>query len=198
MVVNGYAATLGRAFEILPQERRLARVRHPDERGVGQELQPELEVRLVAGQARLGEARRLARGGREALVPAAARAAARENRARLRVREVGDELPVLVEHLRPHGDAELDGLAVRAVLARPASAAAAPGREPAPRAEGRQVAQIRVRGEHDVAAAPSVTAVGSALRHVFLPAEAERAVTAAPRLHVDAGAIREHAAVAGG
>ena len=67
-VVNGYSATFGRAFEIRVRERRLARVREPDERRVRDQLQPQLELGLLARQADLGEARRLPRRGREAPV----------------------------------------------------------------------------------------------------------------------------------
>ena len=43
------------------EQRRLARVRQADERGVGEQLQAQLDLALLAGQADLGEARRLPR-----------------------------------------------------------------------------------------------------------------------------------------
>ena len=56
-------------------------------------------------------------------------------------------------------------------------------------AEGLQIAQ-RVRAhEHDVAAATAVAAVGTALGHVGLAAEAEGSVAAAAGLNVDSRAI---------
>ena len=73
-----------------------------------------------------------------------------------------------------------------------APAAAAPRAQPLAVAEHRQVAEIRVGDEHDVGAAAAVAAVRAALRHVRLAAEAERAVTAAARLDVDASPIVEH------
>ena len=57
-------------------------------------------VALVAGQAGLGEPRRLPGRRREARVAAAAAATAGDDRRVPRSREVGDELAVLVAHLR--------------------------------------------------------------------------------------------------
>ena len=99
------------------QKRRLARVRQADERGVGQQLEPQLDVRLLPGLADLCEPRRLASRGREAPVAAATRAAAREHDLRARALEVGHKL-VALEHLCPGGHAQLDALAGGAVLAR--------------------------------------------------------------------------------
>ena len=53
------------------QQRRLARVRQPDERGVGEQLQAQFDRALLPGHADLGEARRLPRRRRVALVAAA-------------------------------------------------------------------------------------------------------------------------------
>ena len=53
-------------------ERRLAGVRETDDRDVGEQLQLDGEAALLAGQARLGEARGLPGGGREVLVAPAA------------------------------------------------------------------------------------------------------------------------------
>ena len=66
---------LGRAHR--RDQRRLARVREPDERGVGEQLQFELQPLLLAVLALLGEARRAARVREEARVAAPALAAAR-------------------------------------------------------------------------------------------------------------------------
>ena len=91
------------------QQRRLARVRLTDQRSVGQELQPQLEVALLAGKPDLGEARRLPCRRCEPAIAATARAASREHDARSRAREIRYELAVL-EDLRPGGHAKLDGL----------------------------------------------------------------------------------------
>ncbi len=76
------------------------------------------------------------------------------------------------------------------VLALPVTAAAA--FEPALALEEREVAAVGIGDEDDVAAIAAVTAVGTALRHVLLAPEAERAVAAAAASHLDAGAIVEH------
>jgi hypothetical protein len=51
---------------------------------------------------------------------------------------------------------------------------------------------VLVGRDHDVTAATAVAAVRAAPRHVLLAAEAQAAVAAATRLHLDAGAVREH------
>ena len=60
------------------------------------------------------------------------------------------------------------------------------------RTERREVAEIGVGEQHDVAAGPAVSAVRSTLGHVLLATEREAAVAAPPRLHVDAGTVVEH------
>ncbi len=74
------------------EERRLAGVRETDERGVGEELEAQLDLLLLAGQADLGVARRLPGRAGEVLVAAAARPACGDDDASARAREVGDEL----------------------------------------------------------------------------------------------------------
>src|SRR5436190_10185380 len=174
------------------EERGLAGVRQPDERGIREKLQTQLVVGLLAGHADLGEPRRLAGGRGEAAVAAAADAATREHRPHTGVRQVDDEIAVRVDDLRPHRHRQLDVLAVGPVLSGPTAPAAAPAFERALSAEAREIPQVGVRGENDVAATAAVTAVGAALRDIFFPAEAQRAVAAAPRLHVNAGTVVEH------
>src|SRR5205814_755981 len=109
-----------------------------------------------------------------------------------RAREIGDKPALGVQHLRAHGRAQHD-VGSRCTVASGASARAALARlEALFRPEAREVPQVWVGHEHDVAAGAAVTAVRAALGNVLLAPEAERAVAAAPRLHVDAGAIREH------
>jgi hypothetical protein len=64
-------------------------------------------------------------------------------------------------------------------------------------AEGLQIAERVVADEHDVAAAPAVAAVGTALWHVRLAPEAEAAVAAGSGLDVNARTI-EHAVMLSG
>ena len=76
------------------EERGLAGVRQPDQRGIREKLQTQLVVGLLAGHADLGEPRRLAGGRGEAAVAAAADAATREHRPHTGVRQVDDEIAV--------------------------------------------------------------------------------------------------------
>jgi hypothetical protein len=180
------------------EQRRLTRVRKPDQRRVGEQLQPQLVVGFLAREPGLGEARRLPRRRRETAVAPAALAAAREHGSRAGCREVGDQLLLLVENLRPHGHAQLDIRAGRPVPAVAASRAALAPLEPLLRPERRQVAQVGVCDQHDVAAGPAVAAVRPALGHVLLAPKAERSVPASPGLHVNAGPVVEHASVRDG
>jgi hypothetical protein len=174
------------------QERRLARVREADERGVRKQLEAQLEVALLAGEAGLGETRRLAGRGRKTFVPAPSEAAAGEHDSSAAAGQIGDEPALGVEHLRSRGRAQHDVVTCRAVTSGASARAALASLEALLRPEAREVAQVGVRDEHDVAAGAAVAAVRAALGHVLLPPEAERAVAPATRLHVDAGAIREH------
>ena len=70
------------------------------------------------------------------------------------MREVREQVPSVVEDLRADRHAQLGILAGGAVLQRPAAAAAALGLEALIRPKPRQVAQIRLGDEHDVAAGP--------------------------------------------
>ena len=117
---------------------------------------------------------------------------AAETGARVGRGEIRDQAAVLVEHLRPRRHGQLDRLAGRAVLERAAPGLAVCCPEPSLRAKRGQVAQVAIRDEDHVAAGPAVAAVRPTLRHVLLAPEVQAAVTAATRLHVDAGAVVEH------
>ena len=77
-------------------------------------------------------------------------------------REVGDELAGVVANLGADRHAQLDVLAGRAVPARAPAVAALAGRDQAARAEGGQVAELRVGDEHDGAPGAAVAAVRAA------------------------------------
>src|SRR5207248_2372781 len=81
---------LGRADD--GDQRRLAGIRKTDQTDVGDQLQLDEQLALVAGVAVLREARRLARGGGEMLVAPAAAAAFGDEDALTVMREVGDDL----------------------------------------------------------------------------------------------------------
>ncbi len=176
------------------QQRRLAGVRQTDECGVGQQLQAQVDDPFVARHAHLGVARRLARRRREALVTAPARAALRDDDPRTRVREVGDKPLVRVEHLRPDGHLQHRVLAALAGREAAASPAAAARLHLLLGAKAGEIAPLRIRDEHDVAAAAAVAAVGPTLGHELLTAEMDAAVAAAAGDHGQAGAVVEHQA----
>jgi hypothetical protein len=91
---------------------------------------------------------------------------------------------------RRHRDDQVG--AAGAVPVRAAAVPAAPGPVMGGYAHRCEIAPRRVGGEHDIAAAAAVAAVGTAARHVRLTAEADRAVAAAAALDVDAGLVVEH------
>ena len=95
------------------------------------------------------------------------------------MRQVGDEMALAVEHLRADGHAQLDVVAVRAVLAGTTPGAAAACRV-LPLDRKREIAQVWVGDEHDVTAGAAVTAVRPSTRYVLLAPEAERAVSTTP------------------
>jgi hypothetical protein len=108
--------------------------------------------------------------------------------------EVREHASVLVEHLGPHGYAELDGGTGGAVTVRALAVATALSAEVAfPLKEG-EIAKIGVCHEADVAALPAVAAVRPALGYELLAAKADRAVTAATPLDRDAGPVVEQRA----
>ena len=111
------------------------------------------------------------------------------------MRQVGEQLPVLVEDLRADRNAQLGMLTGSTVLQRAAAVAATLRLDPLVRPEAGEVAQIRVGDQHDVPAGAAVAAVRPALGNVLLATERQAAVAAPPRLHVDAGAIVEHGPV---
>jgi hypothetical protein len=121
------------------QERRLARVRETHERGVGEELEAELDLPLLAGQADLGEARRLPAWTREVLVATPAGAALRHDDSRAHLGEVGGELLAL-EDLRPDGNREHCVVSVRAVRATAAARSTATRTQFLVRPHAREVA----------------------------------------------------------
>jgi len=108
------------------------------------------------------------------------------------VGEVGDEVAFDVEHLRADGDVEQRVVPVGAVLSGAAARLPATGRVLPPGAELRQVAEIRIRDENDIASPAAVTAVGPPARDVLLAPEAQRTVSPTPGDRGDAGAVVEH------
>jgi hypothetical protein len=108
--------------------------------------------------------------------------------------QVRDQRACRVENLRPDGNGEHDALAIGAVAVGTLPVPSATGTKRRPAAKRRKVSQVRVGDEGDVSAPAAVAAVGTALRHVLLAAEADRAVPAAPCERDEASPIREHRA----
>jgi len=106
--------------------------------------------------------------------------------------EVGKQTTLVVENLRPNGDLKLGVDARRTVLERAAARSAASRLDVLIRTKRRQITEVAISDEHDVAARTTVAAVRPSLRDVLLPTERETAVTAAARLNVESDAIVEH------
>jgi hypothetical protein len=106
--------------------------------------------------------------------------------------EVGEQPTLFVEHLRPDGDVKLGVGARGTVLQRSAAAAAAARPDVLIRPERRQIAEIVIRDQDDVAARTAVAAVRPAFRNMLLPAERQAAVATAAGLHVKPDAVVEH------
>jgi len=85
------------------------------------------EVDLVAGKTCLRKARRLPCRRRKTCVTAPAQTAPRGDEADAWRRQVGDEPTLRIEHLCPDRDADLDALAVGAMLLAPTPVTASAG-----------------------------------------------------------------------
>src|SRR5262249_3900663 len=106
--------------------------------------------------------------------------------------EVGDQLLVGVEHLRPDRKPQLDFGAGCPVLAAPPPGLSATALERPLRAQPGEIAQIGISEQDDVAAAAAVTAAGPGLRDGLLAAQAQAAVAAAAGSNVDPCPVVEH------
>src|SRR5512140_3224204 len=96
---------------------------------------------------------------------------------------------------RGHGD--LERVAVLAVAQRPLAVTAPARLEVRAAPEALEIAQRVVAHQDDVAAAPAVATIRSALRHVRLAPEAQAAVAAGAGRDVDSRAILHVLIVAG-
>ena len=188
---EGVVGDLGLRVREPPQERGLAGVGQPGERRVREELQPQLELGLLARKPDLREAGRLPRRRREPRVAAAAHTTAREHDASAGRCQIGHQSSFAVEHLGTDWEPQLGHVPVGPVLTLTATVPAPACLEPRTRAKRREIAEVRVRDCDDVAAASSVAAVRSSLRHVLLASEAQPPVAAPARLHVDASVVVE-------
>jgi hypothetical protein len=149
-----------------------------------------LDVALVARHSHFGKPRHLSRRADEARIAASSAPAARNHDARVRLREVGDQIAA-VEHLCADWNAHLDGLAVGSVLPCAGAVATLARLDRAAPLQIREIAERRVRDEDDIAAVAGVTAVRAALRNEFLATERQAAVAAAAGLDVKLRAVAE-------
>ena len=181
---------LGRADR--GQEGRLSGIGKSDDAGIGDELEPKPDMHLLALLAGIGVARRLVGRRLEAGIAESAIAAAQQNDAVAGRNEIRDQgLPVFVEDLRArgHGQHHFGALGAGAVLAHAVPALF--------RLEMLLVAVVEKRIEvghaldDDVAAFAAVAAVGAAELDELLAAEADGAVAAVARTHIDLGGIEE-------
>ena len=163
----------------------------PDEPGVGEQLQPQLDPARLAREPALGEARRLAGRGGEALVAVPADAAARDDRPLARLDEV-EALALEALDLGPGRHRDDLVVAARPVALLALAVAAAAGPVVRREAQRGEVAPRRVADEDDVAAVAAVAAVGAAARHVRLAPQGDRPVAAGAALDVDSRPVVEH------
>lgn len=175
------------------QERRLARVREPDQPGVGDHLEFERDPALLALLARLELARRAVGAGLEVDVPAAAPPALRGDQLVAGVHEVLQHVAAVAVADDRAGRHEQDHvLGVGAGLARAAARVAVLGPPVLPHREAGEVVGVRVGADDDRPAVPAVAPVGAALGHELLPPEGREPAAAVPALHEQFHAIDEH------
>ncbi len=161
-------------------EARLAGRRISDERDVGDGLQLERDLGLVAEGAEQGEARCLALRGRERRVAEAAEATCGSDESHAGLGEVGELVALVILHDRADRHRKLEGLGHGArpvvaharltVVARAVRAAVVP----------EQCRDLGVCDEHDVAAVAAVAAVGAAERLELLTAYRDAPVATVP------------------
>ena len=155
------------------QKRGLTGVRKSQESRIGQELQPELELRLFARLAYLCEARRLVRRRGEAAVAGAAEPSTSNHGARARVGQVDEEPAVGVDHLRPDRHPKLDVLAFGPMFVCTLAMNAAAAREPLLPAKCRQIAEVAIGDDRHIPTLASVPTIGPAFRNELLTPKAE-------------------------
>ena len=172
-------------------ERRFADVRETDQADVRDDLQFQLEVHILAGQAGLGELGDLAgRGGKVAVAPAAAATLGHDHRfgaGQVRHDKVG--LGLLQHSTAGHADDQVVAVGTAHALS---AAILAVGRGVlALVAEVHQGRQVVVRHKDDITAAAAVAAVRTARRHEFFAVERHRTVAALAGVQPDRGGINK-------
>jgi hypothetical protein len=123
------------------QQRRLARVRQPDQPHVREQPQPQLDPALLPRQPALGETRSLAGGVREPAVAAPAGAAARDDGMLAGAQELITDLVGRIDDRRPRRHGDLQRFAGGAVARATLAVAPAASLEVRPAVKGAQVSQ---------------------------------------------------------
>ena len=167
-------------------ERRLARVRKPDEGHVREELQLERELELDALAARIRAPRRAVRRRREAGVSLSAFAARGHEQRLSLLDEVAEDLPRVADaHDRSdgHRDRKIRPVLPVAVVALPVTS---PARGESP-LETKRIERVEsaVRDERDAAAVSAVPARGPAPGDVLLAPHGDAAITTVASGDVD-------------
>ena len=166
------------------QQRGLAGVGQPDQADVGEQLQPQLDPVRFAAWSLLGEARRLARRGGEAIVAVPAAAAVSHHRPLPGLDQVD---PAAVDRAAwvPGRYRDLPILPPRPVPVRPFPVSSPLRPEVLAAPQRPEVAPRRIADENDVSPVPSIAAVGPTARNMSLPPERDRPVAAAAALNPD-------------
>ena len=189
---EGIVGDLGLGRRHRREEGRLAGIGQPDQPGVGDQLEPQPDGHLLAGQAGVGASRRLVGRGLEMLVAEAAIAALGELDALADPGQVADQrLVVLLVDLGAdrHFQRHVGALAAGAVAAHAVHACL--GLEMLLVAVVDQRVEPVDRLDPDVAAAAAVAAVGAAELDELLAAERDRAGAAVARSDVNLGLVEK-------
>ncbi len=173
------------------QERRLARVRKPDQAGVGEQPKLELDPSLLSGQALLGKVRRLPRRSREALVPMPTASPCRNHRALSRLHKV-ERRPVDTLGRRPWRNRNLQRLAASPMPARTLAMSPPPRLEMPSDPKRRQIPPRRITNEHHIAPTPTIATIRPTPRNMSLPAKRHDAIPPSPTFHPYASPIMKH------
>jgi len=178
------------------QEGGLARVREADETGIGNQPQFECDPARIARRAEFGHPRRLMRAGHVVRVTEATPPAACDDRDFVRLGEVHDQVARLgIPDRRTRRDGNPLVRTARPFAPLGRALDAGPRLEVRGELEGKQAVEVRVNGEDDVTAAPTVATVRAAARLEFLPPEGRRAVATLARFHIDLCPVYQHCPV---
>ncbi len=174
------------------RQRRLARIRRAEQPHVGQQLQRETELALLAGLAGIGLPRRTIHARLEARIAAPALAAFRHQQPVAVVGQIAEHLAgveVRDDGALGHLDDQVGARRARHVLARPAAPAF--GAEPPLHAKVGQRVDAFARDEIDAAAVTAVAAVRAAARDELLATKADAAAPARAGFDTDIRFVNE-------